>query len=209
MDEARLALASNLIKLRTHAGMTQAEVGEKLNYSDKTISKWERADALPDVLVLKQISELFHVSMDDLLSAHDQWKMPKDQEPKDFLHKYSITAITMVAIAGIWTLAVLAFAVIWMLGRVEWSLFVYAVPVSLITYLVLHSIWRGGRHNVYIVGALVASVILTVYIALLPYHLWQLFLVVIPAEVVVFLSFRIKRKKNHAFYDLESSSKKE
>lgn len=193
MEEMRLALASNLIKLRTHAGITQAELGEKLNYSDKTISKWERADAMPDVLVLKQISDLFHVSIDDLLKTSDKWEKPQDQESKGFLYKYSITAITMVSIASIWTLAVLVFVILWILGRVEWTIFAYAVPVSLITYLVLHSIWRGGKHNVYIVGALVISIIGAIYIALLQYQLWQLFLVVIPAEVVVFLSFRIKK----------------
>lgn len=195
MEEARLALASNLIKLRTNAGITQAELGEKLNYSDKTISKWERADALPDVLVLKQISELFHVSIDDLLNPNDKWEKPREPGLKNFLRKYSITAITMVAIAGIWTLAVLVFAILWMLGRVEWTIFAYAVPVSLITYLVLHSVWRGGKHNVYIVAALVVSIIGAIYIALLKYHLWQLFLVVVPAEVVVFLSFRIKKER--------------
>lgn len=194
MEEVRLALASNLIKLRTNAGITQAELGEKLNYSDKTISKWERADALPDVLVLKQISELYHVSVDDLLNPNDKWEKPREPKLMNFLHKYSITAITMVSIAGIWTLAVLVFAILWMFGRVEWTIFVYAVPLSLITYLVFHSIWRGGKHNVYIVGALVVSIIGAIYIALLPYHLWQLFLVVVPAEVVVFLSFRIKKE---------------
>ncbi len=195
MEETRLALASNLIKLRTGAGMTQAELGEKLNYSDKAVSKWERADALPDVLVLKQIGDLFRVSIDDLLNTHDLWEKPKEQASKSFLHKYSITAITMVAIAGIWTLAVAVFAILWMLGHVVWSVFVYAIPVTLITYLVLHSIWRGGKHNAYIVGALVFSIIGTIYIALLEYHLWQLFLVVVPAEVVVFLSFRIKKDR--------------
>ncbi len=195
MEEMRLALASNLIKLRSGAGMTQAELGEKLNYSDKTISKWERADALPDVLVLKQISDLFHVSMDDMLKAHDKWEKPQDSNSKSFLRKYSISAITMVSITGIWTLAVLVFAILWMLGRVEWTIFAYAVPVSLITYLVLHSVWRGGKHNVYIVGALVFSIIGAIYLALLKFQLWQLFLVVIPAEMVVFLSFRIKRAK--------------
>jgi transcriptional regulator with XRE-family HTH domain len=66
MDDIRLIVACNIIRLRTGAGMTQAELGEKLNYSDKTISKWERAESLPDASVLKQIGELFHVSVDDL-----------------------------------------------------------------------------------------------------------------------------------------------
>ena len=38
LSELKLISASNIIKLRTGAGLTQAELGEKLNYSDKTIS---------------------------------------------------------------------------------------------------------------------------------------------------------------------------
>ena len=55
MDELKLIFASNLIRLRTAAGMTQAELGEQLNYSDKSISKWERGEAIPDAMVLKRI----------------------------------------------------------------------------------------------------------------------------------------------------------
>ncbi len=195
MEETRLVLASNIIKLRQKAGMTQVELGERLNYSDKTISKWERADALPDVLVLKQLGELFHVSLDDLLTAHDRWERPQSEEVKGFLHKYSATAITLVSIAGIWTVAILIFAILWILGSIEPSIFMYSVPASLTTYLVLHSLWRGGKYNAYIVGALVVSIISAVYVALIRYHMWQLFLIVIPAEIVVFLSFRIKKAR--------------
>lgn len=195
MEETRFALASNLIKLRTRAGLTQAQLGEKLNYSDKTISKWERADALPDVLVLKQISELFHISIDDLLCAHDQWEQSKDRDGKSFRHNYSVAAITMVAIAAIWTLAVLVFAIFWIFGTLEWRIFAYAVPVSLIAFLVFHSMWGGGRYNLYIISALVISIVATIYVALIRYNLWQLFLVLLPAEVVIVLSFRIRRKR--------------
>ena len=59
MDELKLIFASNLIRLRTAAGMTQAELGEQLNYSDKSISKWERGEAIPDAAVLKRMSEIF------------------------------------------------------------------------------------------------------------------------------------------------------
>ena len=42
LQELRLVTASNIIKLRTASEMTQAELGQRLNYSDKSISKWER-----------------------------------------------------------------------------------------------------------------------------------------------------------------------
>ena len=194
MDEARLAVASNLIRLRTDAGMTQAELGEKLNYSDKTISKWERAEAIPDAFVLKQIGELFHVSVDFLLRTHDQWEMPEG-ELQTGGYKYSSAAITMVSIPSIWTLAVLAFAVFWILGSIYWHIFAYAVPVSLITLLVLNSVFNEGKHNYYIVSALVLSVVAITYISLIKFQPWQLFLVVIPAELLVFLCFKIRKRK--------------
>ena len=70
MDELKRIVAENLIRLRQNSGMTQADLGEKLNYSDKTVSKWERAESLPDVYVLKQISTIFGVTIDMLLSPH-------------------------------------------------------------------------------------------------------------------------------------------
>ena len=61
MDERKATIASNLIKLRLAAGMTQAELGEKLNYSDKSISKWERGESKPDISVLVQMLSLIHI----------------------------------------------------------------------------------------------------------------------------------------------------
>ena len=65
-------IASNLIRLRLASGMTQAEVGEKLNYSDKAISKWERGDVTTDVFVLMQIADVFGVDVDYLLKKHNE-----------------------------------------------------------------------------------------------------------------------------------------
>lgn len=195
MEEVKLAVASNLIKLRTAAGMTQTDLGAKLNYSDKTISKWERADALPDVAVLKQIADLFEVSVDYLLGAHDPRDKPASQSHASTAHAHNCRTITMLSIAGIWTLAVLGFVIVWMLGSMQWLIFVYAVPVSLITHLVLNSVWHSGKNNFFLVAALVLCIIAVIYLTLLKYQLWQLFLVVIPAELVVYLSFRIKKVK--------------
>ena len=64
LNELKLVTASNIIRLRTGRGMTQAELGARLNYSDKTISKWERGEAIPDAFVLTQLAELFGVSVD-------------------------------------------------------------------------------------------------------------------------------------------------
>ena len=173
MDELKTTVASNLIRLRTGAGMTQAELGEKLSYSDKSISKWERAESLPDAYVLKRIGEIFGVSVDFLLSPHDQWENPK--EKKKDQGSFSAAVVTWVSVAGIWTLATLLFVIFWLVDYYMWFIFVAAVPATLIALLVFNSIWRKGRDNMYIVMALVASLFALVYLTLLPYkNTWQL-----------------------------------
>lgn len=172
--------------------MTQAELGELLSYSDKSISKWERAEAIPDAYVLKRMSEIFGVPVDYILSENSNWQPPAEPEPEK--QGYSSTVITMISIVGIFTLALLAFIITWILEDPQWLIFVWMVPVSLVTYLVLNSVFRKGKNNFYIVAALVASIIAVVYLTFLSQNWWQLFILLIPAEFTVFLCFKVKKR---------------
>lgn len=201
LNELRLVSASNIIKLRTGAGMTQAELGAALNYSDKTISKWERGEAIPDAFVLTQLSELFGVPVDYLLSAHDEWEPPQKQsEPEEnTISKWMIIAIAFI---GVWTLALAVFVILWISGRIVWRIFMVALPVSILTYMVLTCVFKRTRHLQYIIALLVLSIFVMLYAMFPESNPWQLFLVAIPAEVLVFLSCNIhnphlfkKRKK--------------
>lgn len=198
IEELKLVVASKLIKLRQEAGFTQAELGEKLNYSDKTVSKWERGESIPDAYVLTKLAAIYGVTVDSLLSESDPWMDPIEKqrrEERDQAPKFSSTVVTLVAIMGIWTMAVLMFVIFWLvMDQLVWLIFACAVPISLITLLVLNSIWNKGRHNQIIVMALVACIVMLVYLFLLPHNPWQLFLVLLPAEIVVVLSFHIRKK---------------
>ncbi len=189
MDELRTVIASNIIRLRTSAGMTQAELGEKLNYSDKSVSKWERAEAAPDIYVMKQLSDLFGVTIDSMTGGRDALA-PQNAQP--FL-PYRRSVITTLTVAAIWSVALLLFILFWILGDLHWIIFVYAVPISLIAVLVLNSVWYEGRHNMYIVLFLALSLIMTVYLTFLRYNWWQILLLSIPSAVIVWLSFRVKK----------------
>ena len=189
MDDLKFITASNIINLRTQAGMTQTELGNLLSYSDKSVSKWERAEAVPDAYVLKKLSEIFGVTVDDLLSSHCEWK-PVEEDARS----YNSRVITTIALVGIWTAALTVFIVFWMLGRIVWLAFVAALPTSLITLLVLNSLWEKGRHNEWIVGALVLSLLATAYFCFAQYRPWQIFLLAAPAELIVWLAFRVRRK---------------
>ena len=68
-DEATLrkTVAKNIAQYRKAHHDTQLDLATKLNYSDKSVSKWERGESLPDVYILSQIAELYGVSVDFLL----------------------------------------------------------------------------------------------------------------------------------------------
>lgn len=189
MEDLKFITAANIISLRTKAGMTQAQLAELLNYSDKSVSKWERAEAVPDAYVLKHMSEIFGVSVDYLLSSHNDWE-PISQKQK---RRYRSEIIVLISMAGIWTLAFFIFIIGWILGHMLWLVFIYVVPISLITLLVFNSVWENGKRNYYIVSTLVASIFVMVYLTLLRWNPWQLLLLIIPAELIVFLAFRVKK----------------
>jgi len=189
VEDLKFITAANIISLRTKAGMTQAQLAELLNYSDKSVSKWERAEAVPDAYVLKHMSEIFGVSVDYLLSSHNDWE-PISQKQK---RRYRSEIIVLISMVGIWTLAFFIFIIGWILGHLFWMVFIYAIPISLITLLVFNSVWEKGKRNYYIISTLVASIFVMFYLALLRWNPWQILLLIVPAELIVFLAFRVKK----------------
>ena len=71
MDCLEQTVANNLAELRKKKNWTQAELAVRINYSDKTVSKWERGEALPDLRVLKRMSELFGVDLEYFVTEHE------------------------------------------------------------------------------------------------------------------------------------------
>ena len=193
MEESKKIVADNIIRLRTSLGLTQAQLGEELNYSDKSVSKWERAESVPDVFVLKHIADMAGVTVDYLLTEHDSDELIETD--KEGERRYSRRFISLTVLAGIWALAVLVFVVLWLAGIISWIVFVCAVPVSLITMLVLNSIWGNRRNNLYIISLLVWSIICLVYLSALEQNWWQLFLVGVPAQIIIIFAFSIKKRQ--------------
>ena len=195
LNELKLVTASNIIKLRTGKGMTQAELGAKLNYSDKTISKWERGEAIPDAYVLTQLAELFGVSVDFILSSHDKWEKPRENEVEEV--RYSVEHIVAIAVIGVLTAFLIAFVTLWLLGIVEWRLFLLALSAAVLVYMILICVFKRTRHLQYVIALFVASLFLVVYFFLPKTNPWQLFLILIPAEVLVFLACNVKKRHRH------------
>jgi len=83
MDELRGIIAANIQALRLRSGMTQQELGVKLNYTDKAVSKWERGESAPDVSVLLKLARLFEVTLDYLVTDHNSDKVEVEDSGSD------------------------------------------------------------------------------------------------------------------------------
>lgn len=133
-EHLRQLIARNLTIYRKQAGHTQAELAEQLNYSDKSVSKWERGEGVPDIYVLKQIADLYRITVNDLIS---------EEEPKPPLKKPRVL-ILLLSLGLVWLAAlVLFFALMLLCPSLEskWLCFLYAVPVSGIILTVFTCIW--------------------------------------------------------------------
>lgn len=190
MDNFKKIVADNIIRLRSAHDMTQADLGEKLNYSDKSISKWERGESLPDAYVLKQIADIFTVSVDYLLSEHS----PDEKVQLHKVRTYSRSVISTIVLIGVWTLAIFAFVITWLCSMPTWLIFVYTVPVSLIVLLVFNSVWGKSSVNMFIISGIVWGIITCIYLTFISYNWWQLFIVGVPAQIIIILCFNIKKK---------------
>lgn len=195
LSELKLISASNIIRLRTQAGLTQAELGEKLNYSDKTISKWERGEAIPDAYVLTQMAEIFGVTVDYLLSTHDAWENPNEpEEQEQGISRHSVNMIIAIAVLGVWTMALSVFVLLWLLDFIVWQSFIVALPVSILTYMVLICVFNRRKYLQYVIAAFVLSIFVLLYFVLPLQKPWQLFLIAVPAIILVFLSCNIRQR---------------
>lgn len=77
MEDLKKVIADNIIFYRKEKGYTQLELAEKLNYSDKAVSKWERAESLPDVITLNEIASMLDVTLNDLVSVKKKVRIRK------------------------------------------------------------------------------------------------------------------------------------
>lgn len=195
-NELKGIVAKNIAALRTKNKMTQLELGTALSYSDKAVSKWERAESIPDVYVLMKIAELFGCSVDYLLHSHEEDEVLPS--PKNAVNHMSISLISVI---GVWTLAALVFIIMYLAGFVYPLIFAYALVASTIVLTVFNAIWGSRKWGVVIISALVWSVIATVYLIFLTsgYNYWQLLLLGIPGQLIVLLCFFVKRRGKRLF----------
>ena len=201
MEELKMIIAGNIGSLRREAGMTQLELAEKLNYSDKAVSKWERGESVPDIVTLKAVADLFNVSVDYLLRPdHPLESKLKREYTKRQRRNHAL--ITVMSCVLVWLIAAFVHAGVDVALPNEgklWLVYMYAVPTTLIVLLILNSIWGNRRRNFAIISALIWTTLLCVYFTTLIFggmNMWLLFIIGIPGQIIVGLWSGLRYKEN-------------
>ena len=198
MEEIKTVVAKNIAELRILNNMTQLELAEKLNYSDKTISKWERAESSPDIAVLVQIADLFGVTLDYMVRSENIDEQVKENKQKEA--RYNHQAITYISESCAWFVALFAFIITSLIIQemtFQWLYFVYTLPIVLIIRLVFNSVWFNPRNNYLIISALMWSVLAAIHITFLYFkiNVALIYLLGVAGQIVIVLWSFIKRPK--------------
>lgn len=202
-EKVKARIGSNIAYYRKKIGMTQAGLGEKLNYSDKAVSKWERGDSIPDVLTLMQIASLFEVTVDALLG--DVNALPENPgkleramtqvSEKALRRKANKNIILALSTTLVWFVALLVFVILSTLNIAHSGLaFLYAVPANAIVLLSLRSAWRDFRWNKALISTIMWGSLASIYasiFAFVDFNAWKILLLGIPGQVAIFLWFRM------------------
>lgn len=199
MEDLKIIFARNLIMLRKQMKLTQIELAEKINYSDKAVSKWERGESIPDVSVLLALAQLFGVSIDFLVTEHKNEEAAKEQTSYASSikkrNRMLVAAITFVAILIVETIVFIALQ-----GAMPsfWrnAMFCYAMPLPAVSVVavVLSGLWATKGVSFAAVSVLIWTILLDAFlIIMLCGKIFPLvFVLGIPAEIVAMMSYKIK-----------------
>ena len=190
-------IAENLAYYRKKSLLTQSELASKLNYSDKSISKWERAEGVPDIYILKQLADLYGISVNDFLSTRK-----KERIAKLFVSKL---LITLLAVGLVWFVSTLAFSVITLFTQDKpinwdaWLVFIYAIPVTCIVMIVFNNLYFKRALNIIPVSILCWSIALSLHLSFMDIpKITVIYFIVIPFQVLVIIFYLLilrRRKK--------------
>ena len=179
-ETLRKTVATNIAQYRKAHHDTQLDLATKLNYSDKSVSKWERGESLPDVYILSQIAELYGVSVSALIG---EIQPPKESKPH--YHMF----ILLLSLALTMAVATLLFSM-FLICKVDypaWMFFVYALPVCSIICIVFTSLWWGILWQGVSVSALIWTLGLSLYLSFELENVSLIFLVCAALQVLTLL----------------------
>lgn len=204
MKDIKSQVAKNLGALRKQKGLTQADLAEKLNYSDKAISRWEKGDTLPDLNVLYEICQFYGITMNELI-GEEEAKVKEENITEKDARAYNAW---LCAIAGVsvWLIATILYFIFNTITNGEnplWIIFIWAIPISCVVLLLFgKSIFHWVAN--FVISSVVAWTILgSVYLQLVffttiqnAYSFWPIFFIGVPVQAILFLAHKLLKYKH-------------
>ncbi len=191
MENLNFIIGKNLQILRKKNKMTQAELAEKLNYSDKAVSKWEKGESLPNIEVFYKIAKLYDTSLDDIVG--EEKIKPHAIETLDMKKRY--LHITLLSILAVWLVALVLFVFLHIFaGKYYFMCFAWSVPVSLIVSVVFDAVWNKCKILFWILSGLVWSLLLCVAGQLWHLNIWEILLIGIPLQIGIIIWSKMVKK---------------
>jgi len=190
-NEFKKIVAENIAHYRKNMGLTQLQLAEKINYSDKAISKWERAESLPEVYVLQQLATLFGITLNDFLTV--------GRKPRQSLTTKARVLISILSAGIVWLVATVIFVLANLIDPniafPMWLVFIYAIPASSIVLLVFSLIWGNNRLSFGFVTSLAVGLTLSIYLSLFQNypHIWYIFISLVPIEILAMFWFIFRK----------------
>lgn len=198
MNNIRENIGKNLTELRKQKGLTQFEVAEKFHYSDKSVSKWENGDTLPDVETLEEICEFYGVTLDFIIKDNSKEDYAKQLTTSELNNRIAISTL-LTSIVWMTATIIFVYTLINKNYTAYWMAFVWAVPVSALILIFMNRIYFRNKLMYFILYSIMSWTLLaSVFLQLLSYNLWPLFLIGIPlqASLVIWLNIKHYPKKN-------------
>ncbi|NCA94999.1 MAG: helix-turn-helix domain-containing protein [Epsilonproteobacteria bacterium] len=189
--EFKRIVADNIAFYRKQMGLTQLQLAEKLNYSDKAISKWERGESLPEAYVLHALASFFGVTLNDFLTV--------GRKPRTPLTIKTRILIALLSAGLVWLVATIIFVLTNLVATGLdfdiWLVFIYAIPLSSIVLLVFSLLWGNNRLSFAFVTALSVGLTLSIYLSLFKFypHIWYIFIALVPIEILALFWFIFRK----------------
>lgn len=190
-------IAINIKMLRQQIGLKQSELGEKIAYSDKTVSKWENGSSVPDINALSALADVFGLTVDDIIRPNASDKLNTKSKQEDRENRSNEIAMVCLSVLSVYMGAMFVYFALWLIKGISfWQIFVWAVcPSALIVYR-----FNRINSNVKWVNTLTLSIFLwslitALFLQLLKFRMWPLFFLGIPTEAMIVISTLFRKKK--------------
>lgn len=212
-EDLKDIIRDNLVRFRKQAKLTQLELAEKLMYSDKNISKWERGESIPEVTVLKQLADLYGISVNDFLVENPSVKASEEKHekrPHTRVFNKKQTIIILISCALIYLVATILFFVfresVATLRDDAWKCFIVALALCAVVLTVYSCIWCTNLLSSISVTMLIWTVAVAFFVCVPLNNNWLIFIVAIPVQVLDFLWFTLRRMNKKPNKDDENDS---